>query len=943
MLLLLRRFVTPLLVLFPLAVEAQLEPPTTGGYAALDLALRKLGHHKRVLMIGAHPDDEDTELLTVLVRGAGAETAYLSLTRGEGGQNLIGSELGESLGLLRTEELLAARRLDGARQFFTRAYDFGFSKGLDDTWAHWPRDSILKDVVRVVRRFQPQVVVSVFSGTVRDGHGQHQAAGWAAQEAFRLAADSTVFPELLANEGLPPFVPLKLYRSTRFDSAATTLVLEGGQLDPAVGQSFHQIAMRGRSLHRSQDMGQLQRIGPSQARLHLVIDRTGAGATDLWDGLDTSLVAASGVATLAAGPRGQAGSALERYQARVDSARALVGASLRAPLRAVLARAADDLQAARRALATGQRSARLDPGLTGTPIEEEWRRLGSARFRSEDLILDGISEDARVTPGQQVRVAASLWNAGDSSTTVHLCARTTRVAWGLRADSSPPIQLSRSPPQGACLGFDGTRGTWVPLAGKRDPLPSGRLATARLEAGILESEDYSSPYFLRLPRAGDLYQWDPDDRLSWGLPFEEPLLVLAGELESGGRETREVSFRGNDQATGEFRRPVVVVPRVDVRLDPELEIWPRTRQGSLTFTVTLTHGGRDTTAGRVALKLPDGWTEPAPQAYRLTREDEQVAVRFAIRPPAGARAGLYEVAALVTDARGRVHDVGLRKVEYPHIRPRTWARRATASIRIADLALPRLRRVAYLRGAADRVPEALQAIGLPLDLLRGDDLGRDLTRYDVIVVGPRAFETDPGLSVANERLLAYARAGGTVIVQYQQYGYFLGGFAPYQLTVGSRAPGQANDAATVARRDTNRTASTALYGGHDRVTDETAPVTFLRRAHIVALHPNRLGPADWEDWVQERGLYFARTWDPAWQALLEMHDPGDPPLRGGLLVARLGRGHYVYTGLSFFRQLPAGVTGAWRLFLNLLALGERQLVPPRRPTVPRDTSKVERE
>ncbi|HJR17695.1 MAG TPA: PIG-L family deacetylase, partial [Gemmatimonadales bacterium] len=262
---------------------AQLEPPSTGGTVALDQELRMLGHYKRVLMIGAHPDDEDTELLTVLVRGMGAEAAYLSLNRGEGGQNLIGPELGEALGLIRTEELLAARRLDGARQYFTRAYDFGYSKTLQETWQHWPRDTVLKDVVRIVRRFRPQIIVSVFSGTPRDGHGQHQAAGWAAHEAFRIAGDSSRFRELLKEEGLIAWSPLKLYRSTRFDTAATTLTLNGGILDPAVGKSYHQIAMAGRSLHRSQDMGQLQRIGPSKVRLALVEDR-GSGGAGLFGG-----------------------------------------------------------------------------------------------------------------------------------------------------------------------------------------------------------------------------------------------------------------------------------------------------------------------------------------------------------------------------------------------------------------------------------------------------------------------------------------------------------------------------------------------------------------------------------------------------------------------------------------------------------------------------------
>jgi LmbE family N-acetylglucosaminyl deacetylase len=268
---------------------AQQLGPSTGGLVAVDQARRFLGHNKRVLMIGAHPDDEDTELLTILARGLGAEAAYLALTRGEGGQNLIGAELGAGLGVLRTEELLGARALDGARQYFTRTYDFGYSKGLPDTWRTWPKDSVLKDVVRIIRRFQPQVIVSVFSGTPRDGHGQHQAAGWAAREAFQAAGDPARFPELAVEEALVAWTPLKLYRSARFDTAGATLTLEGGVLDSAVGQSFLQIAMRGRSLHRSQDMGVLQRMGPSRVRLALEADRTGMGAGGLFAGIDTSL------------------------------------------------------------------------------------------------------------------------------------------------------------------------------------------------------------------------------------------------------------------------------------------------------------------------------------------------------------------------------------------------------------------------------------------------------------------------------------------------------------------------------------------------------------------------------------------------------------------------------------------------------------------------------
>ncbi len=932
-----------LLALLPVALAAQLEPPTTGGYAALDQRLRMLAHDKRVLMIAAHPDDEDTELLTLLVRGMGAEAAYLSLNRGEGGQNLIGSELGEALGLLRTEELLAARRLDGAQQYFTRAYDFGFSKNLDDTWAHWPRDSVLKDAVRTIRRFRPQIVVSIFSGTPRDGHGQHQAAGWAAQEAFRLAGDGSVFPELERDEGLTPFVPLKLYRSARFDSAATTLTLDGGALDPAVGQSFHQIAMRGRSLHRSQDMGQLQGLGPSAVRLALLQDRTGQGSGGLWAGIDTTLATTPLVQSLRPQWRERSEALLARYVARVDSARLLVAAPLRSRLRELLTRAGDDLAQARRQLTDGLAGgarAQLD-ARGGDPFDGESRRFRAAQLASLDLVTDAVSEDARVVPGQHVAVTISVWNPGSAPAPVGLCLDGVELGWRIVADSAGRGALPGSSRRGTCLGYQAAAALG-PLGVSQDPVPPAALISARLEATVPGSEDYSTPYFLRLPRQGDLYQWDPADRLVWGLPFEPARFRLT----TGDADVREITFRGNDQGSGEFRKPVMVVPRVDVRLDPDLEVWPVTSRAPRTFVVTLIHGARDTTTGLVRLRVPHGWTEPAGQKFRLTREDERAEFRFSVRPPERLAAGAFEVAAVALTTGGQAYDVGLRTMDHPHVRARSRALRAAAVVRVTDLVLPRTAPIAYLRGAADRVPEALQSVGLPLELITGADLAtRPLGRFGVIVVGPRAWETDADLPANNDRLLAYARAGGTVIVQYQQYGYFLGGFAPYPLTVGSRPPGAPNSATTVTRPGgpSAPSAASALLGGHDRVTDENAPVTAVNPGSPILRVPNRIGASDWQGWVQERGLYFARSWDAQWKPVLEMHDPGEGPLEGGLLVANVGRGKYVYTGVSFFRQLPAGVPGAWRLFANLLALGQATPAGASRVRPSRDTLKVERE
>lgn len=881
---------------------AQLEPPSTGGLAALDQDLRMLGANKRVLMIAAHPDDENTELLTVLARGMGVEAAYLSLNRGEGGQNLIGNELGEGLGLLRTEELLAARRLDGASQFFTRAYDFGFSKSLDDTWAHWPRDSVLKDVVRIVRRFRPQVIVRIFSGTPRDGHGQHQAAGWAAQEAFKIAGDSSRFPELLTQEGIPAWQPLKLYRSTSFDTAGTTFTLQGGVLDPAVGQSYHQIAMRGRSLHRSQDMGQLQGIGPSLVRVRLEEDRTGSGVQEFFAGIDTTL----GALQDASRPEDRERYLREigRYRALVDSARRLPEAG--APVARVLLAAKAALQ-----------EARTHRNRAGTfaqdPLEAQFERLDWIIQRAEGLLIDGVADDERVVKGQRTTVTVTAWNGGTD--TLEVGGRTP--VGGDTSDSSVVL-------------LPGAVARWV----YNDTVSVG--------------PEESAPYFLRRPRAGDLYRWPysryqdevrpqahwmmfqmlPPDFGLQGRPFQNSPGVglrfrrLGQDDQSWLYAGRELTWRTNDQARGEVRRPILVVPRVDVRLDPVNEVW---RAGSLApqqFTVTIRHGARDTTLGTVALELPAGWKPLPAQKFTLTREDEEQKFSFSITPTA-LPAGRYEVRAVATDLQRNKYDLGVLQVDYPHIHPRSYLRPAVAMVHVAPIAFPVLSRLGYVRGAADQVPEALESVALPVELLTGQDLAtRSLSRYSVIVIGPRAWETDPGLRAANDRLLEYARNGGTVIVQYQQYAYFNGNFAPFGLTVGGQSVGVSN-AATMTSRGAGGSPATPASNTHDRVTDESAAVTILNPRDPVMLTPNRIGPDDWKDWVQERGLYFARKWAPEWKPVLAMHDPGESPLEGSLLISKVGKGTYVYTGIAFFRQLPAGVTGAYRLFANLLALARR--------------------
>jgi len=803
------------------ASQGQLSPAGTGGVAALASTLRQLGSNKRVLMIGAHPDDEDTQLLVLLSRGMGAQAAYLSLTRGEGGQNLIGPELGAELGIIRTEELLAARELDGARQFFTRAYDFGFSKSVEETFRFWPRDSILKDVLDVIRRFRPQVIIAVFSGTPADGHGHHQVSAILARQAFDVLRDSAGGPQ-------------KFYRSTRGDPTATTLTLPVGTLDPIVGQSYFQIAMASRSRHRSQDMGQLQRAGPATSGVALIASKTSGADGSVFTGVDTTIHVSG-------------------YAALIDSARTALtpwrpAATLPYLIRALrLVGAADSVQ---RGLL--ERAITIAAGVT----------------------IDGTADDGIVIPGERLQIEVTVWNAGDSAVRVDSVAVAAPSGWSLE-------RLELGTPS----------------------VTPGTLLTRRFVLTVAKDAERTEPYFLRRPLTnhGGLYDWStaaPDVR---GLPFEPPPVTTRVRLLIGGEPvtiTRDVVYRYRDQALGEIRRPLFVTRDVEVAIAPDELLWP-IDGGSHEprhVTVTVTNRARGSASVRTAVTPPAGWPPIPAESLAFAHEDETKSIPVTVAPPTGdsLKAGTYDV---------RAGAGWLEIIDYPHIRPRALTRPSVAQIRVARVALPALSHVGYVRGAADRVPEALLAVGVPLELISADSLARgDLSRYDAIVIGSRAYETEPALVANNGRLLDYAKNGGLLIVQYQQYPFVDGGFAPFPLSI--------------ARP-------------HDRVTDENAPVTELDPVHPVFHSPNEIGAADWRGWIQERGLYFAHSWDTTYVPVLEMHDPGPPTppaeLKGGLLIAPLGRGTYVYTGLSFFRQLPAGVPGAYRLFMNLLGLKRRNV------------------
>jgi len=488
------------------------------------------------------------------------------------------------------------------------------------------------------------------------------------------------------------------------------------------------------------------------------------------------------------------------------------------------------------------------------------------------VALDGAADDGIVIPGERVQIEATVWNSGPGGVTLDGIDVATPAGWKVeRIDAAT------------------------------SPVAPGTVATRRFAATVAPDAPRSQPYFLRRPLIGALYDWGGVPAEWRGLPFEPGPLQLTVRLTVAGEPlalTREVVYRYRDQSIGEVRRPVFVTRPFDVAVTPDLVVWPvdGAAAGPRSFTVTVTNRTRGPATVQVVLAPPSGWPAAAPESLSFQREDEAKSFTVALALPATARPGVYHVKAAALAGRER-SEGSLVIIDYPHIRPRAVMHASATEVRAARIALPKLARVGYVRGASDRVPEALAAVGIPLELLGPDTLARgDLSSYDAIVIGSRAYETDPALVAANGRLLDYARAGGLVIVQYQQYPYVTGGFAPYPLSI--------------ARP-------------HDRVTDETAPVAELQPASPVFHVPNEIGPDDWRGWVQERGLYFAHQWDSTYTPVLEMHDPGDPPLDGGLLVATVGKGTYVYTGLSFFRQLPAGVPGAYRLFANLLAVGKK--------------------
>jgi LmbE family N-acetylglucosaminyl deacetylase len=803
-----------------------------GGTPAIVQALARLETLGSVLMIGAHPDDENTYLLAFYARGRHLRTAYLSATRGEGGQNLIGPERGELLGLIRTQELLAARRIDGAEQFFIRAIDFGYSKSAAETLEKWGREAVLSDMVWVIRRFRPDVIILRFSGTPRDGHGHHQASAMLGKEAFHAAADARRFPEQL--RGVQPWRAKRLlwnlfgFSPEQDRAAAQTpgrLEVDAGRFDPVLGQSYAEIAARSRSMHRSQGFGTASRPGPSR---HYLAHVAGEPASrDAFDGIDTSwnrLPGGAAVAPLLA-------EAVRSFQPHHPER--TVPLLLRA--RPLIAAIADER--ARRKLAELDEAVALCTGL--------W--------------LNAEADRPIAVPGARIQVR---WTALNRS----------RFPMRLRGLEVEGMGSAANVDHQAALDYN-------------------RPASGTVDRAVPGAQPYSQPFWLMRPREGSRYAIE---RQEWIGPADQPPLLTARFHIVAGSERielqRPVRYRYVDPAEGERERPLVVAPAAAVNLADHALLFPAAAPRPVSVEV---HANVPQAAGDLRAVAAAGWgVQPAARAFRVAEAGQQQALEFSVTPPPADSFAELRASALLG---GSAVQAGMRVIAYPHIPAQTVFPEAAARLVRADVRVT-ARRIGYIVGAGDEMPAALRQLGCEVVLLGAADLEqRDLSGFDALVTGVRAYNVRPDLRANQPRLLQYVRGGGTLVVQYNVLDERLPPLGPYPFRV-----------------------------GRQRVSVEEAPVTLLHPDHPLLRKPNRIIARDFEGWVQERGLYFAAQWDPRYQTVLASHDPGEPPHEGGILFARYGQGVYVFTGYSWFRQLPAGVPGAYRIFANLISAGRNR-------------------
>jgi LmbE family N-acetylglucosaminyl deacetylase len=819
-----------LLYLIVFSSFGQFRQPNAG---SIQLKLKKLNVLASALYVAAHPDDENTRAITWLGNDRLAAAAYLSMTRGDGGQNLIGPELRDQLGLIRTQELLAARRLDGGQQFFTRANDFGFSKNVREAFAIWGKDEILSDVVQVMRQFQPDIILTRFPPDERAGHGHHTGSAVLALEAFDLVGKSDYKPEQVKQFGT--WQPKRVYLNTgRFfdntvnDGTPGVVVVNMGTYNTLLGKSYSEIAAESRSQHKSQGFGSSGRRGDSpEYFLYLKGEKADK---DLFDGVNTTWTRLTGG---------------EKVQPLVDQA--LKEFNPEKPYTVV-----PQLLRIRKQIET-----------LATSV---WRERKLAEVNQ--LIQDCLGLYAEVTVNQP-------WmSPGELATNNFELVNRSPVPVKLLSIRSTKLAMD------SAMNLD---------------LPDNKLVLFRSKKKIDPQSGYSDPYWLREDHSQGLFLVPGPEYI--GKPENGPAATVTCTFEvAGDRLVLDVPlvYKWTDPVKGELSRPFEIVPPVFVNLNQPVFVFPDTQPKMVSILVKSSSG--TPINGTAKLILPPGWkSEPVTAAVSIPKRGEEVKLDFFLFPAAKGQ-GSFELSAQV-EINGKAYDRSVQTISYDHIPFQTLLPKASASLVRVDIKTQG-HVIGYIAGAGDETPAALRNLGYEVWEMKNEEVTPDnLKKLDAVVLGVRALNTNERIRYFMPDLLKYVEAGGTLIAQYNTSNDFeidKDKFAPYPLNV-----------------------------SRERVTEENSEVRILMPDHPAMNFPNKITPDDFTGWVQERGLYFPDKWDPKYEALLSMNDSGEPERKGSLLVANYGNGYYVYTGLSFFRELPEGVAGAYKLFANLASLGKQ--------------------
>lgn len=797
--------------------------------------IKKLGVLANVLYVGAHPDDENTRLISYFSNHVGAHTTYLSMTRGDGGQNLIGPEIREMLGVIRTQELLAARSVDGGNQMFTRANDFGYSKTPAETFNIWDRNEVLSDVVWAIRKVQPDVIINRFNtDTSRPNHGHHTASAILSTEAFDLTADRNSFPEQL--KYVQPWQPRRIYFNTSWwfygsqdafnkVDKSRMVSIDIGAFDQVTGESNSEIAGRSRSKHKSQGFGSAETRGESLDYMDLIKDSKGTVPKDVFEGIDITWTRVAGGAKI--------GDMVKHLESSFD----FKSPSSSVPLLL-------DIYKSIKALPDSYwRSIKLSE--TENLIKE---CLG--------LFIEVNADKYSVSPGTQL--PANLEIANRSNVDVSL----TSLKF-IGADTAYTLNT---------------------------PLKYNQVFLKGLKVKV--PDELSTPYWLAEPFKEGMYT--VSDQQKRGQPYNKPPLSADFALNISGTPVQfniPVIFKDVDPAKGEVHRPISITPPVAIKFDEDVIVFSLGKERTINITLSAI---QDSVSGILQLKSPDkNWTiTPQSIPWSFTKAGETNTFTCKITPP--AEESNATLSPEITTG-GMTYHHKVTAIDYDHLPYLSIVRDASIKMKSIDLTI-QPRSIAYVEGAGDKVVEGLQQIGYSPDIIDPDNISTSLlSKYQVVILGVRAYNTVPALAYKNKILFDWVEKGGTLIVQYNNsYDLATNEIAPYPLTL-----------------------------SRDRVTEENSAVTILNPDLDVLNSPNKITQKDFEGWTQERGLYFPNKWDDHFTPLLEMKDTNENPTKGALLIAPYGEGHYVYSGISWFRHLPAGVSGSYRLLSNLISIGQK--------------------